>query len=30
VSFESHIAGAFAGICVAWLMHSRALLAEKA
>ncbi|SDX24031.1 Rhomboid family protein [Pseudomonas syringae] len=29
VSFESHIAGAFAGICVAWLMHSRALLAQK-
>lgn len=28
VSFESHIAGAMAGICVAWLMHSRTLLAE--
>ncbi|WP_439850821.1 rhomboid family intramembrane serine protease [Pseudomonas syringae] len=30
VSFESHIAGAIAGMCVAWLMHSRALLAAKA
>ncbi|KEZ65312.1 protease, partial [Pseudomonas syringae pv. syringae FF5] len=29
VSFESHIAGALAGVCVAWLMHSRALLAQK-
>ncbi len=29
VSFESHIAGALAGICVAWLMHSKALLAEN-
>lgn len=28
VSFESHIAGALAGIGVAWLMHSRTLLAE--
>ncbi|KPX15959.1 Rhomboid family protein [Pseudomonas amygdali pv. dendropanacis] len=29
ISFESHIAGALAGICVAWLMHSKALLAQK-
>lgn len=29
VSFESHIAGALAGVCVAWLMHSKALLAEN-
>ncbi|RMV76679.1 Rhomboid protein [Pseudomonas caricapapayae] len=29
VSFESHIAGAVAGIGVAWLMHSRALLAQN-
>ncbi|MBA1228045.1 rhomboid family intramembrane serine protease [Pseudomonas viridiflava] len=28
VSFESHLAGALAGVCVAWLMHSKALLAE--
>ncbi|CAM3507521.1 rhomboid family intramembrane serine protease [Pseudomonas floridensis] len=28
VSFESHLAGALAGICVAWLMHSKSLLAE--
>ncbi|MCD5992576.1 rhomboid family intramembrane serine protease [Pseudomonas sp. CDFA 602] len=28
VSFESHIAGAIAGVCVAWLMHSKALLTD--
>lgn len=28
VSFESHIAGALAGVGVAWLMHSRTLLAH--
>lgn len=28
VSFEGHIAGAFAGVLVGWLMHSKALVAE--